>query len=129
MKFLKTVLARLLNIVCTVCKWLGDRWYYVIMLMCLDMYLIWRYSFFQNGEHGAKFELNSIWMGFSTVCGASVVGLGKMLLELKKYRTDSENNTQQGQLPDQSGISFGQVIPKLGGMVTNKLKGDGDNVK
>lgn len=81
--------------------WLDDNWINLVVLMVLALFCWWMFGYWENGWHGKRFDLASCWAGVVTVTGGAVIGVGRQVLEYKKYRVDSEFNTPAGSAPEQ----------------------------
>ncbi|GMB01086.1 hypothetical protein [Pelosinus sp. IPA-1] len=88
-------------------NWAQANWLVLIVFMVVVMLLFvcmvmfsWLYGYWSNALCGTKFELNSCWTGI----GAVISGLGGITALAKaawtKYNTDSQFNTNQGELPN-----------------------------
>jgi hypothetical protein len=73
-------------------QFIHDYWMGVVFCMIISLFLFWIAGYIGNGLFGCHFDLQSCWVGLSTVGGAGFTALSKYLI-------DSSLNSPKGHEP------------------------------
>lgn len=87
-------------------EWAQANWSSVIIVATISVLLMlflvivsWLFGYWANGLFGYHFDLNSVWNGVSVAATAAVSIFGLAFSQNTKYKTDSQYNSNCGQLP------------------------------
>jgi len=77
----------------------GKYWVVIIGVVFLWLITCWSIGYYGKALYGKNFELASVWTGIAAIVAVGAIGIGRSILEYKRYRTDSALNSNQGEKP------------------------------